>query len=145
MTQFVQLPVTKLVADRVPADQRRWVEESIIGPVNRVLPALAAILRRLMLAQVNVQLLEHKGLPPSTASPVEFGSELTGSCQGLIPVYARTLDAGGTLGAPVGGLVLPVWTEVALTDRAGSRLRITAQTGLTDGTKYVVKWLALGA
>lgn len=145
MTAFFQLPVSKLSSEQVPPDARKWVEEALIAPLNKVLPALAATLRRMLLSQVNVQLLEHRGLPPTATNPAEFASELSGQCQGLLLVYARVLDSGGTLGAPVSALTSPEWVEVAETGRAGSRLRITSQpAGLSSGTKYVLRWLAVG-
>lgn len=146
MSGFFQLPVQKLSSERVPSDSRRWVEESLVGPLNKVLPAITAALKRLMLSQVNVQLLEYKGLPPTSTAPAEFVSELSGPCMGLTPIYARVLDAGGTVGAPVSALTFPEWVEVAESERVGSKLRITSQpAGLSSTTKYVLRWIAVGS
>lgn len=139
------LPVKRIVTEQVPSQFRSWVELALAAPLNRVLASLEQALALVTLDRVNVQVLERKGLPPSTAAPVEFTSTLTGSVVGVVAVYAKTLDTGGTPTTPVGALGLPTWTEVVSQDkRGGGKIRITAQDGLTDGTRYAVRWIAFG-
>jgi hypothetical protein len=141
-----QLPVTKLVSEQVPAEHRSWVEASLLGPLNRLLAPLQEALARIFVSQLNVQVLEHRGLPPSTTRPAEFVLSISGKVAGVsAPIYCRVLESSGQEGAAVGALTSPVWTEVSATDRAGGKVRITSQETLTPTTKYVLRWLVLGS
>ncbi len=141
-----QLPVVKLVSEQVPAEFRPWVEAALLGPLNRLLSPLQEALSRIFVSQLNVQVLEHRGLPPSTTRPAEFVLSISGKVTGVsAPIYCRTLDGSGQEGAAVGALTSPVWTEVSATDRAGGKVRITSQETLTSTTKYIIRWLAIGS
>lgn len=141
---MIDLPTPRLVLDHVPAEARQWVERALVAPLNRFLQPVADSLKRIMLAQVNVQVLEHKGLPPSTSSPVDFPSTLTGSCVGLWPIYCRELLANGGLGAQVEALVSPLWYEVVKSGQSGATIRVTSQQPLSAAVRYVTRWLAIG-
>jgi hypothetical protein len=141
----------RLTTERVPAEHRTWVEQAIATPVNRVLAPLAAFMRRVMLAQLNVQIIQYRGLPPSSTEPLERALTVAGPCLGVVALGAKLLDSAGAEGNPVGtgvegdgGLTVPAWREVISADRGGRLLRITAQAGLTPGLKYSVTWLAVG-
>lgn len=139
-----QLPVKRLALDHVPAQFRTWVEQALTGPLNRVLVTVEAALGRLLLAQLNVQFLDYKGLAPTTLAPAEFASTLAGPCRGVIPLWASTLDAGGTPASALGSLSLPAWVEVAAKDRSAPKIRITQQSGLSS-SRYAVRWMAIGS
>jgi hypothetical protein len=141
------LPVRRLVADLVPSEFRKWVEEALLAPLNRNLQAIETALGRVETARLNVQVLKYKGETPTSDLPAEFASTLSGPCLGVVVIYAATLDAGGTPTTPVAALTSPDWSEVVARDRgAGTKIRIKAQGGLTGGSNgYAVRWLAIGA
>lgn len=140
-----QLPVRRLLAEQIPAEHRKWVELALLGPLNRVLTLLETTLTRLSTSQINVQVLEWKGPSISATSPAEFTSTLYGKCAGLWVGYAAILDAGGVAATALAGLPLPGWVEVATQDRGANKLRITTQGGLTGGSRYAVRWIAVGS
>jgi hypothetical protein len=141
---MIDLPTPRFVVDQVPAEAREWVEKTLTGPLNRFLQPLADSLKRVMLGQLNVQVLEYRGLPPTAAAPAEFPSRLTGACVGLVPIFCRQLETNGAAGAPVGALTTPVWSEVVKAGGSGATLRVTSQQTLTSTTRYLLRWLAYG-
>lgn len=151
---MIDLQAPRLAVDHVPADARGWVEKSLVAPLNRFLQPLADAIRRVMLSQLNVQVLEYRGYPPTTSLPAEFPSSLTGSCLGILPLSARLLEANGGLapGVGVGELTSPTWVELVKAGAGGATLRVTSQattsdaaTTLSAGSKYLLRWLAVGA
>lgn len=138
------LPVQRLSIDEVPAKERGWVERALMSPLNRDLLAIDGALGRVPTSRQNMQIIEHRGFPPSASDPLEVLSTLTGPCLALYIGYAAQLDTGGVPSTPVGGLTSPTWEEVALSGRTGSKLKISAQGGLTPTTRYAVRWLAVG-
>lgn len=149
---MIDLSAPRLLVDQVPADARGWVEKTLAGPLNRFLQPLADSLKRVMLDQLNVQVLEHRGLPPTSAAPAEFPSTLTGSCIGLVPIYCRLLEANGQPGEPVGELTSPVWAEVVKSGQRGGTLRVTSQLTTSDASqvvaapgRYFFRWIAYGS
>lgn len=142
-----QLPTTKLVTEQVPAEFRPWVEASILAPLNRLLGPLQEALARVYVSQLNVQVLEHRGLPPTTVSPADFQLTISGRAMGVsAPIYCRELTGSGQEGVAVGELTTPVWTEISATDRSGGKVRITSQGGgLVASTKYIIRWICWGS
>lgn len=139
-----RLPVRRLVLDLVPQAMRSWVDAAVFQPLNRNLEALEGALAKVGTDRLNVQWLEWRGLVPTSTAPVEFLSTLAGPCKAIFPAFASALDTGGTPSVPAGGLSTPTWEEVAIAGRNGTKLRLTSQSGLAGGTRYVVRWLAIG-
>lgn len=139
-----QLPLVKLVTEQVPAEHRGWLENSIVGPLNRLFAPLSEAFERVFVSQLNMQVLEHRGLPPSVAHPADFVSRLSGKCAGVAVIYCKVLDSGGQDGASVGALTSPLWVELPATTRGGDKIRITSQQTLTSTTRYTIRWLAVG-
>lgn len=144
---MIDLPSPRLVVEQVPEAQRPWVEKALIQPLNRFLQPLAEVVKRVMLSQLNVQVLEYRGYAPTAANPADFTSALTGPCLGLVALSARRIESNGLLGDEAGALTSPSWREVVTPGTRGSTLRVTSQQ--TDGggltAKYAFRWLALGS
>lgn len=142
---FTGLPVEKFSVEGAPANVRAWLEATVTAPLNRLMAPLNSILRRIFLSQLNMQVLEWRGYPPTSTNPAEWVSSLSGRCLGVIgPIYVRGLR-GSTeeFVAEGAGLSTPAWTETNGND--GDRLRVTGQAGgLTSTQKYVIRWLAIG-
>lgn len=148
---MIDLPAPRLTTEQVPLEARPWVEKSLMAPLNRFLVPVAAILKRVMLSQLNVQILEYRGYPPTVSLPADFPSTLTGGCIGVLPLLARTLEANGQLGVSVGELTSPHWVEVVKPGQSGATLRVTSQqtdadaaTTLSGTTRYLLRWIAVG-
>lgn len=137
----------RLTPDQVPAEHRTWAEAALIGPLNRALEPIGRALTRLLLSQMNMQVLETRLTVPAswTNNALEFSSTLSTPCIGIIPMAATLLDAGGQPLTSLGGLGLPAWEEKAAVGRAGSVLRILSQDTVATSSRYRLRWLALGS
>lgn len=151
--QSSQIPT--LSADDLPKDVRSWLERGVLGPLNRVLDLLRALLNRgiSLRAHVNAQVVERKFIPPSSdpdftnqldwsASKLDTPSTLSGACLGVQVLGAWTIDGAGRDVASVSGLPAPSWREVVVD--GGRQIRLIYQPGLTSGVRYRLVLLAWG-
>lgn len=141
---MIDLQTPRFVVDHVPAEARTWVEKALTGPLNRFLQPLTDAIKRVMLAQVNVQVLEYRGYPPTVALPADFPSTLSGPCLGVLPLTCRELEGNGALGASVSALTSPAWSEVVKAGQGSGTLRLTSQETLNATARYFIRWLAVG-
>ena len=84
-----------------------------------------------------------KFLPPS----LEFRDNFLDV---VVDVQAERLnvigfDAGGQAVTALGGLGLPAWEEKSGDGRTSTKLRILSQDTVSAGSRYLLRWIALGA
>jgi len=140
--------IEHLTDEKVPPEQRGWINTAILVPVNRLIDLLRILLNRgiSIRTHVNAQVFERKFVAPSgtdwTTAKLDTLLNLTGPVLGVQVLACYTTDGAGHDTGPVGALPSPTWTET-LADRK-KVLRLVYQSGLMAGTAYRLVLLAWG-